>query len=123
MNMYHLTSAKRKKYQRRMNQIVRHANKAIKNDWLWNGRFTLRQVDAVFEPFDDHSGAMFTVLLELTDHKTGKIEQKIFDNYDIDYAMPWWVNNCITESFKVWDEDPNPHQQALKAGRRPPEYF
>ena len=57
----------RKKYQREVNRIVRKWIQSIKNDWLWNGRFVLRQYAAYFWPFEDKSGAEFSVWLEFTD--------------------------------------------------------
>ena len=38
----------RKKYQREVNKIIKKWNQSIKNDWLWNGRFVLRQYAAFF---------------------------------------------------------------------------
>ena len=54
----------RKKYQRTVNKIVREANRNIKDDWLWYGRFTISQVAAYFTPFEDKSGALFQFILE-----------------------------------------------------------
>ena len=100
----------RKKYQREVNRYVRALNKDIQNDWLWNGRFKVSQEWSAFEPFHDHSGALFTVGLVITDKKTGYKEYNRFDNYDIDWQMWRWVNNCITEVWKVWNETPNPRE-------------
>ena len=119
MIAYNITSMNRKKYKRRMNKCVRESNKALKKDWLWDGRFTIRQLAADFQPFEDHSGARYVILAEITDHKTGFTAQKLFDNFDIDYWLPWWINSCIVEKFKVWDEKPNPYEQAAAAGRKP----
>ena len=116
-----LNSQNRKKYQRAMNKFVRTFNKNIANDWLWNARFTMRQKEAYFHPFEDHSGAIFTVKLQLKDNKTGKIEEKYFDNYGIDWQVWEWANRCITETWDVWSEDPNPNKQARLDGREPPE--
>ncbi len=111
----------RKKYQREVNKIVRKWNQSIKNDWLWNGRFVLRQRAAYFWPFEDKSGAEFNVWLEFTDTKTDAIEIKNFNNYDLDWSLGEWINKCITEYWKVWDEKPNPNEQARAAGRKPEE--
>ena len=109
----------RKKYQREVNRIVRKWNQSIKNDWLWNGRFVLRQHAAYFLPFDDKSGAEFSVQLEFTDTKTGAKEIKNFNNYDLEWHLGEWMNRCITEYWKVWDEKPNPNEQARLEGRAP----
>ena len=111
----------RKKYQRDMNKIVRKMNKSIQDDWLWNGRFYIRQTGAWFHPYSDHSGALFEAILECVDRKTGKKTEKVFDNYSMSFNFYLWVNECITEIFKVWDEVPNPNEQARAAGRVPDE--
>ena len=111
----------RKKYQREVNKIVRKWNQSIKNDWLWDGRFVLRQRAAYFLPFDDKSGAEFNVWLEFTDTKTDAKEIKNFNNYDLEWHLGEWLNRCITEYWKVWDEKPNPNEQAWAAGRKPEE--
>ena len=111
----------RKKYQREVNRIVRKWNQSIKDDWLWDGRFVLRQYAAYFWPFEDKSGVEFSVWLEFTDTKTGAKEMKNFNNYDLDWHLGEWMNKCITEYWKVWDEKPNPNEQARAAGRKPEE--
>ena len=113
----------RKKYQREVNKIVRKWNQSIKNDWLWDGRFVLRQRAAYFLPFDDKSGAEFNVWLEFTDTKTDAKEIKNFNNYDLEWHLGEWLNRCITEYWKVWDEKPNPNEQARAAGRKPEEVW
>lgn len=113
--------AKRKIYQRRMNKIVRIANKAIEKDWLWNGRFYVRQAGAWFTPYSDNSGASFEAIYVLYDRKTGRKEAKVFDNYNIEYRLFSWINKCIVEIWNVWDENPDPHQQAKLEGRFPQE--
>ena len=113
----------RKKYQREVNRIVRNWNQSIKDDWLWNGRFVLRQRAAYFWPFEDKSGAEFNVWLEFIDTKTGATEIKNFNNYDLDWRLGEWMNKCITEYWKVWDEKPNPNEQARAAGRKPEEVW
>ena len=109
----------RKKYQREVNKIARKWNESIKNDWLWNGRFILRQCAAYFEPYNDKSGATFEVWFEFTDTKTGAKEIKNFNNYDLDWRLGRWLNYCITERWKVWDEVPDPNEQARLEGRTP----
>ena len=113
----------RKKYQREVNRIVRKWNQSIKNDWLWDGRFVLRQYAAYFWPFEDKSGAEFSVSLEFIDTKTGATEIKSFNNYGLEWRLGEWMNKCITEYWKVWDEKPNPNEQARAAGRKPEEVW
>ena len=42
-----------------------------------------------------------------------------FNNYDLDWHLGEWLNRCITEYWKVWDEVPNPNEQARLEGRTP----
>lgn len=114
--------AKRKIYQRRMNKIVRKINKSIQNDWLWNGRFYIKQYAAWFFPFEDNSGATFEAIYIIHDRKTGRKESAVFDNYNIDWKLSSWANKCITEVWKVWEENPNPIEQAKSEGRNLPAY-
>lgn len=123
MSLRNLKSLKRKKYQRALNKVVRNLNNSIKNDWLWNGRFVMRQDCAYCLPFEDKSGVMFHFVLEFKDTKTGRVENNMFDNYDADWAIWEWANRCITEIWNVWDEDPNPNKQARIEGRQPPELW
>ena len=111
--------SQRKKYQRAMNAMVRRANKMIKKDWLWNGRFVISQTQASFVPYADHSGGDFAVILECKDTKTGRTMSKIFDNYDNDTDLYFWINDCIVEYFEVWEEVPNPREVAIAEGRCP----
>ena len=117
--MYKRSVYNRKKYQRAVNKTVRDMNKNILQDWLWDGRFYVRQVQAEFHPFEDHSGAIFHFLLKCVDTKTGREEYRWFDNYSFRTTFFWWVNGCITEKFKVWEETPDPREQARLAGRFP----
>lgn len=119
MKLDKLRSLDRKKYQRAVNHVVREVNKSLKDDWLWDGRFVINQREAYFHPFEDHSGAEFKFVLRMIDTKTGRYEEAVFTNYDCYLFFYRWVNEVITERFHVWSEDPNPHAQALAAGRRP----
>lgn len=123
MGLCELKSLNRKKYQRALNKEVRKLNKSIKEDWLWNGRFVMRQSAMWFKPFEDHSGAEFEVILVFIDTKTGRKEAKVFDNYEVEWKMWKWADFCITEIWNVWSEDPNPNKQARLEGRTPPEFF
>lgn len=111
---------KRRKYKRAINAEVRKFNEDIKQDWLWNGRYVMSQKDAAFEIHEDHSGAIYYVTLILTDTKTGATCSKLFNSYDIPWRMWSWANTCIIDEWKVWEEKPNPNQQARLEGREPP---
>ena len=103
-----------------INEVIKfHFNKSIKEDWLWNGRFVLSQTRACFTPYDDHSGGEFTVELKLFDTKTDKYVCGIFDNYNIEWQLWRWVNSMIIEYWNVWEENPDPREQAIVEGRVP----
>ena len=111
--MMKLRSLKRKKYQRYINKIVRDLNKNIKDDWVWNGRFTICQKQSRFHTYYDNSGAQLYVLLECKDNKTNKIVTSWFETGLFVESKIWcWVNQCVIEDFNVWAEDPNPYEQA-----------
>jgi len=116
-----LRSLNRKKYQRALNRYLRHFNTVIKNDWMWNGRFTVRQYCGKFQLFEDHSGALFEFILELKDNKTGRTDRMMFNNYNVDWELWHWANETIVTEWKVWEEKPNPNEQARLEGRRPHE--
>ena len=115
------TSRYRKVYQREVNRCVRKVNKSIEKDWLWAGRFYVRQKAAYFHTYEDHSGADFVIKLACYDRKTGQVETRFFTQYGFETRLWMWVNACITDFFEVWNEDPNPYKQAAAAGRFPPD--
>lgn len=119
MWLENLRSCNRQKYKRAMNKLIRIVNRNIKNDWLWNGRFVVSQDEAYFYPYEDHSGAEYICRLTLTDTKTGKKEYTAVNNYGTEFRIWNWVNDCITKQFKVWEENPNPNEQARLEGRTP----
>ena len=112
-------SLSRQKYQRDLNKIVRNFNAVVQRDWLWNGRFTMRQFCGKFHVFEDHSGGLFEFILELRDNKTGCTDRMMFNNYEADWRIWHWANEVIVEDWKVWEEDPNPNEQARLEGRSP----
>lgn len=69
--MYWLTSKERKTHQRAMTNLLKQVNKCLKEDEMWKDRFDLRQVDAQWGPYEDHSGEELYVRLKMIDHKTG----------------------------------------------------
>ena len=109
----------KKKYQHDMNKVICIFNAHIKNDWLWNARFSARQIAFYARPYEDHSGMECDFVIELTDHKTGRTEIKHFNQYNADYEIYHWANHCITEVWDVWSEEPNPNAQARLEGRVP----
>ena len=120
MSIRNMKTQKRKKMQRAVNSLVRTFNKDIQDDWLWNGRFEISQQWSEFKPFEDGSGSLFLVGLIITDKKTGFKEYSYFDNFDIEWNMWKWANDCITTIWEVWKENPNPNEQARLEGRVPP---
>ena len=123
MSLRNIHSMNRQKYKRAANAVVRKFNKENQNDWLWNGRFIMAQECAFFLPYEDHSGGEYIVFLTLTDTKTNRKEMLRVDNYDMEWKMWEWANRCITEIWKVWNENPNPNAQARLEGREPPKFI
>ena len=93
----------RKKAQKRINKSVRAMNKNIMNDNLWRGRFYVHQIAADWERFQDCSGGMLTVQLEIRDKKTGTYRSFRMDNYDTGWKLWENVNDFIVNSG-VWDD-------------------
>ena len=93
----------RKKEQRKINRYVRMLNKNILNDNFWRGRFIVRQIQDFWEAFDDGSGGVLTVVLEIRDLKTGLYQDFIIDNYDRGWKLFEKVNKFISEDSGVWN--------------------
>ena len=93
----------RKREQRKINHYVKALNKNILNDNLWRGRFIVRQIQDFWEAFDDGSGGMLTVVLEIRDLKTGLYQDFIIDNYDRGWKLFEKVNKFICEDSGVWN--------------------
>ena len=93
----------RKKAQAKINKSVRLMNKNIQNDSLWRGRFYVRQTDANWERFEDGSGGLLNVWLEVRDLKTGVFWGFRIDNYDRGWHLWEHVNKFIAEYSGVWD--------------------
>ena len=93
----------RKREQRKINYYVKKINKNILNDNLWRGRFIVRQIQDFWETFDDGSGGVLTVVLEIRDLKTGLYQDFIIDNYDRGWKLFEKVNKFISEDSGVWN--------------------
>lgn len=104
----------RKKQQRKVNKIIKEANRRMKNDSLWRGRFQIKQLRSDYRPFprDDWDYGDFYVELEFVDKKTGKTKRNwchplfLFENYI--YAQ---LNDFIVIDCDVWKEKPGPYEQ------------
>ena len=92
----------RKKAQSKINKRVRTLNRNIENDYLWRGRFYVRQTDAHWVRFEDGSGGMLTVWLEIRDKKTGLYMGFSIDNYDMGFKLWEAGNKFIAEYSGVW---------------------
>lgn len=121
----------RKKIQRVMNYYVKQVNRAIEKDYLWRGRFFIRQVGATcFYRFEDGSGAELTVCLRVYDKKTEKYVDSIdtvsgfcFFNGSKVFRL---MNEAIVKHFDVWNydkDDPNsPYNDLAVYNSIPDEY-
>ena len=98
-----MKNKQRKCEQRKINKYVQTLNKNILKDNLWRGRFIVRQINAYWEAFDDGSGGVLTVVLEIRDLKTGLYQDFIIDNYDRGWKLFEKVNKFIVEDSGVWD--------------------
>lgn len=94
----------RRKAQSKINKRVKALNRNIENDYLWRGRFYIRQVDANWERFDDGSGGCLKVWLEIRDKKTGLFMGFAIDNYDRGWKLWEAGNQFIAEHSDVWND-------------------
>ena len=94
----------RKAAQRGINKSVRALNKNIATDNLWRGRFVVRQTDANWERFEDGSGGILNVWLEIRDLKTGLYMGFRADNYGTGWHLWENGNKFIAEYSGVWDD-------------------
>lgn len=120
---YWLTSMNKKRHQRAMNRLVREANKSLEQDYLWCGRFVIKQIDSPhFVPYSDGSGAEYYVTIRLIDRCTGRYYTK-FDTVNHwrglngnGWRLFEFINWFIVEHCKVWDE-PLPGDKNYEAWR------
>ena len=61
-----------KKRQRKVNRTIRAINKCLAEDDVWKGRFEIKQFDRSWYVFEDGSGAVLNVYVEVYDKLTGK---------------------------------------------------
>ena len=94
----------RRKEQRKINKIVRALNENLLHDNLWRGRFYIHQIASNWERFDDGSGGVLIVLLEIRDKKTGLYKKFKADNYDWGYHYWVAVNDFIVLDSDVWKD-------------------
>lgn len=106
----------RKKYQRKLNKVVRDINKSIEEDTLWNGRFVFHIMVTNFERFSDNSGGILYTIIRGYDKKS-----KAYKDYKLQYApfLPFsqaniWLtaNKFITEDTDTWYNGNDPYKEA-----------
>ena len=99
-----MKNAKRKRAQRALNKIIREMNKELQTDpfvlKLKGGDFEIRQTDALWERFTDGSGGALSVALQITEHRTGRTDCRVF--HDVNFGFfAWklfeWVNDFVGE--------------------------
>lgn len=70
--MYWISSEKKKRHLRRINKLIREMNKQIKEDNLWQGRFTCKLVGCPqWVKYTDGSGGRLYCRCEFEDSQTG----------------------------------------------------
>lgn len=107
----------RKEYQHKLNKLIRELNKAIENDFLWNGRFVFHIMVTDFERFSDNSGGLLYAIIRGYDKKT-----KVYKDYTLSYA-PYLnftdfdilkiANKFITEDTDTWKKGNNPYNEKI----------
>ena len=107
----------RKKYQHKLNKLIKELNKAIESDSLWNGRFVFHIMDSDFERFKDGSGGLLYVIIRGYDKKT-----EIYKDYTLSYA-PYLnftdfdilkiANKFITKDTDTWKNGNNPYNEKI----------
>lgn len=107
-----LTSSNRKKYQRRINKIVRQMNENLEKDDLWRGRFYCKQGNYAQWYGDNYNGWNFYVILEMHDRLTGRMMTFGADVNSIcmwnGSKLFWQMNDFIVKDVAVWEEKPCP---------------
>lgn len=107
----------RKKYQHKLNKLIKEMNKTIENDSLWNGRFIFHIMASHFERFKDGSGGLLYVAIRGYDKKDG-----YYKDYTLEYApylsfihFDIWkiANKFITEDTDAWKNDNNPYNDKI----------
>lgn len=89
-----------KKRQRKVNRAIRNFNKTIANDDWWLGRFEAKQIDRRWFPFEDGSGAIFDVYVEIVDKETDAREVWCINAANLNEL--WYMGNTfITTNPKV----------------------
>ncbi|HAH17790.1 MAG TPA: hypothetical protein DCL29_02070 [Eubacterium sp.] len=83
----------RKKYQKRVNKLIKEVNKSIKEDPLWNGRFVFHIMDSYFERFEDGSGGLLYVVVRGYDKK---------DEYHKDYTLEYIPYLRLGAKYDIW---------------------
>lgn len=106
-----LTSMNKKRHQRKINRLIREANKSIEKDDLWHGRFCIKQVESPqWHVYEDKSGAEYFVHLKFIDKCTGRywIQAETVNHWRGSFGNGWriWdkMNWFIVEHCNVWDE-------------------
>lgn len=103
-------SNNRKKIQRILNYYVRAINKNIEQDYLWRGRFFVRQVGhANFYRFFDGSGAQLNVTLRFYDKKKMCYVDKhgsVSAFCGLGRGIFWDMNDIIVKTFDAWGDNP-----------------
>lgn len=118
-----LTSMDRKVHQRAMNRLIRHFNKQIEQDELWNGRFVIRQYDCPqWCHYKDGSGAELWVKLKFIDRATGRYyvgahSVNQWRGLTANGSRIWELMNwLIVHHWDVWQE-PLAQEQSYDAWR------
>jgi hypothetical protein len=101
----------RKKYQRKFNKLLRHENKNLEKDELWQGRFYFKQIEASFEKFNDSQEGILYVTLRGVDKQTGYFFDKNIEYAPYLMGLNRWhliefINDFIVNRCEAWENSP-----------------
>jgi hypothetical protein len=88
----------KRKYQRKINAEIREWNKILREDKLFQNRFSLRQIDRSYGYDKEYWDAMY--LIEIKDSKTNKESFKLIDNYGYRRNLWNFINDFIVDRRK-----------------------
>lgn len=121
----------RRKYQKGLTKLLREANKKLKDDDYWLGRFYVLQRKSYWEEFSDGSGGILHAYVRVYDHVTGYYRDFIYDYAPYFHALRWHLYMDILNTFIVEDLQASIRDEKIdcrklpyiKNDRRPNNYY
>lgn len=91
----------RKKYQNKLNKLVRHLNKLVEQDNEWKGRFIFRQINSKWYKFGDNSGGVLVAFIRAYDKETGYYHDYTYEFAPYLKSNLWHLHMDIASPFIV----------------------